>query len=196
MNLFLQKIFSLSFLILSTPLLALLFVLVKLNSPGPFIFKQKRAGRGKKPFTMYKIRTMVDNAERLKSNYLKLNEADGPVFKIRNDPRHTRVGRILARLALDELPQFINIIKGDMALVGPRPLPISEANKIPKEYEARFKVLPGMTSSWVVKGAHKLKFNQWMNLDLEYANKKSWILDIQILILTLFLILKLLKPKP
>lgn len=189
-----QRVFALMLLIIVSPLLAVLYLLVKLGSSGPFIFKQKRTGRNKKPFTMYKIRTMVDNAEKLKKNYLKLNEADGPVFKIKNDPRYTRFGKILARTAIDEIPQLINVLKGEMALVGPRPLPLKEASKIPKKYDLRFSVLPGMTSTWVVKGSHsKLSFREWMKLDIEYVKHKSFLSDLGILAATAFLILRVLK---
>ncbi|OGH16127.1 MAG: hypothetical protein A3C30_02965 [Candidatus Levybacteria bacterium RIFCSPHIGHO2_02_FULL_40_18] len=186
----LQRIIALFFLLLSTPLLVLLFLAVKWDSSGPFIFKQKRAGKNKKPFTMYKIRTMVEGAEKLQSRYAKLNEASGPVFKIRNDPRYTRVGKILARIAIDELPQLWNVVKGEMALVGPRPLPLYEANKVPKKFEQRFSVLPGMTSPWIIKGGHGLKFDQWMKLDLEYVKKKSLLFELKILAQTALLIIR------
>jgi len=159
MYLFIQKTIALLALILFSPLLVLLFIVVKIDSKGPFIFKQKRAGLKEKPFNMYKIRTMIKGAEKLQRKYAGLNEADGPVFKIRNDPRFTRVGKILARTALDELPQLWNVIRGEMAFVGPRPLPIAEASKIPNKYNPRFSVQPGMTSPWVIKGNHKLKFD-------------------------------------
>lgn len=174
--------------IILLPLFFVLYLLVKLTSKGPFIFKQKRMGKAKKKFTLYKIRTMVANAESLKPKVYGLNEADGPVFKIRNDPRHTKIGRILARTALDELPQLVNIIKGEMSFVGPRPLPVDEAKKIPKKYHKRFSVLPGMTSPWIVGGAHKLKFDQWMKLDLEYVKNQSTWLDLKILTETLIVI--------
>lgn len=163
---------------------------INYTSPSRFIFKQKRMGKDKKIFTLYKIRTMIDNAEVLKEKYLYLNEADGPVFKIRNDPRYTKIGKFLAHTGLDELPQLINIMKGDMAFVGPRPLPIDEAVRIPKKYQERFSVLPGITSLWVIKGAHKLSFKQWMESDLEYVRNKSILLDLKISLLTIWLILK------
>lgn len=182
-------------LILSFPFWVIVGILIKLTSNGPIIFKQKRMGKGKIPFTMYKFRTMVENAEYLKAKYLKLNEADGPVFKIRNDPRYTKVGKFLARVALDELPQLINVLKGEMALVGPRPLPLDEARKIPKIYEARFSVLPGMTSLWVIKGGHSLSFEQWMELDLEYIKRRSFFYDLRIFAQTILLVLKIAIPK-
>lgn len=189
MNNILQKILALFLFILSLPLYSIFFIAIKLTSPGPFIFSQRRAGKNKKPFTIYKFRTMVNNAEELKKNYLNMNEASGPTFKIRNDPRFTPFGRILAKSALDELPQLINVIKGDMVLVGPRPLPIDEAKKVPKKYQARFSVLPGLTSLWVIKGAHELSFEKWMELDLEYVKHKSTLGDLKIIAKTILLLL-------
>lgn len=179
-----SKFFALIFLVLLSPLIFLLFILVKLSSKGPFIFKQLRAGKYKKPFYMYKIRTMVKNAEDFKKKYLHLNEADGPVFKIRNDPRYTKIGKILSYSGLDEIPQLINILKGEMAFVGPRPLPVDEAEKVAKRYNTRFSILPGITSPWVVNGSHRLTFKQWMELDLDYLEKKSFLYDLKITLLT------------
>lgn len=153
-------------------------------------FKQKRLGKNKKPFFIYKFRTMVVNAENLKSKIQNLNEADGPVFKMYNDPRYTKIGRFLAHNGLDEIPQLINIIRGEMALVGPRPLPINEAKKVPKKYERRFSVLPGITSLWVVKGADHTSFKKWMEDDLEYIKNKSFLYDLKIIIQTIWMLLK------
>ncbi len=179
-----HRLLALFILILSIPLWPILYILVKLDSPGPFIFKQKRTGKDFKVFTIFKIRTMVKNAENLKTKYRHLNEEQEPVFKIKNDPRYTKIGKFLSLVALDELPQLINVIRGEMSMVGPRPLPIDEARKIPKIYRARFSVLPGMTSSWIVKGGHDLKFDQWMKLDCNYVKEKSLFLDFYILFLT------------
>lgn len=189
------RLLALCLLVLTSPLLLVLFVLVKLDSKGPFIFKQRRVGKDKKPFFIYKIRTMVTTAEKLKSKIAHLNEADGPVFKIRNDPRYTRVGKFLSHTGLDELPQLLNIVKGEMSFVGPRPFPPEEAEKIPLKYQKRFLVLPGMTSSWILQGAHKLNFKQWMQLDLEYVAKQNIFLDLKIFISTLFFIIKLIVQK-
>lgn len=144
------------------------------------LFKQKRLRKDKKVFEMYKFRTMVEGAEKLKKKYAHLNEVNGPVFKIRNDPRYTKIGKFLSHTGLDELPQLINVFKGEMALVGPRPLPVDEAKRVPKKYERRFSVLPGMTSSWIIKGAHKLTFKEWMDLDLEYVKNKSFFYDLSL----------------
>lgn len=133
---------------------------------------------------------MLPDAESLQSKYKYRNEADGPVFKIQNDPRFTTMGKWLARSGLDELPQLFNIIKGDMAFVGPRPLPVNEASKIPKKYHKRFSVLPGITSLWVIKGTHNLSFDEWMKLDIEYINKKSLQHDLAICKKTLSLLIR------
>lgn len=181
---FIQRVVALLFLTISLPLVAVLYIVVKTTSQGSFLFVQKRMGKGMRPFWIYKIRTMVEGADSLKSQVQSLNEADGPVFKIRHDPRYTPVGKILSHLAIDELPQLINVINGEMALVGPRPLPVAEAKKVPKKYHARFTVLPGMTSSWIVNGAHALSFKRWMELDCEYAHNRNILTDLKILLST------------
>ncbi len=191
----LERLFALVLLIVCLPILGILYVVVRLDSKGPFLFLQLRAGKNKTPFWIYKIRTMVWNAEELKARYLRKNEADGPVFKIKNDPRYTRVGKFLSRIAVDELPQLMNIIEGSMAFVGPRPLPLKEAQKVPKEFKQRFMVLPGMTSTWVVKGAHQLSFKKWMQLDCQYAKKKSVRQDILILSQTVIMIIRMIFKK-
>lgn len=185
-----ERIIGLILFIITLPLYPIVFILIKSTSSGEFIFRQKRVGKNKKTFTIYKFRTMVHNAERLKSKYIKLNEAHGPVFKIRNDPRHTTVGRILSKSAIDELPQLINIIRGEMSFVGPRPLPLSEAKKVPEKYSARFSVLPGLTSPWIIKGSHQLSFKKWMNLDCEYAKSKNRFDDMLIISKTIFMLTK------
>jgi len=186
-----ERLFAVLMLIICSPLLTALFLLVKLDSHGPFMFKQKRSGKRKKTFWIYKIRTMVENADKLKNKYQKLNQSDGPTFKISNDPRCTKIGKFLRKIALDEIPQLINIIKGEMSFVGPRPLPIDEAKKIPKKYEVRFSVLPGMTSLWVIKGANHSSFKKWMEDDLEYVEKKNWRYDIEILLKTGAMVLRM-----
>lgn len=190
MDYILQRFIALALFMISLPFFLIVWLAIKLDDGGALFFKQKRAGKGKKSFLMYKFRTMVEGAEELKKKYFNLNEASGPVFKIKDDPRFTKVGRILAHTGIDELPQLINIVKGEMVLVGPRPLPVDEANKVPKKYKKRFSVLPGATSLWVVKGAHKLAFDEWMRLDLEYIDKRSFWLDLKVLYLTALLILK------
>jgi len=181
----LYRLIALIIFLLFLPLFIILFILVKSTSSGPLMFKQKRIGKDRKVFTLYKIRTMIDGAEKKQRQYLYLNEADGPVFKIRDDPRYTKVGKLLAHTGLDELPQLVNIIKGEMSFVGPRPLPIDESKKIPVKYAKRFSILPGMTSLWVIRGSHALSFKKWMESDMEYIDRKSVWLDIKIIFLTI-----------
>lgn len=188
---FFEKIIAFLLLIILSPLFFILFLIIKLTSKGPFIFKQKRLGLNQKPFFIYKIRTMVDKAQKLQKKYQHLNEADGPVFKINNDPRFTKAGKIISKIGLDELPQLVNILKGEMAFVGPRPLPISEAKKIPKKYRQRFSVKPGIFSSWVAYGAFHNNFDLWMRLDLQDVKNKSFWYDIKIAIEGIFFVFKL-----
>jgi lipopolysaccharide/colanic/teichoic acid biosynthesis glycosyltransferase len=177
-------------LIVAAPLLGILYIAVKMDSAGPFIFPQKRTGCRRKPFTIFKIRSMYVGAEAQQKKLSRLNEADGPVFKISNDPRFTRVGKWLSRSGLDELPQLWNILRGEMSFVGPRPLPISEAKCVPKAYAARFSVLPGITSPWVINGNHNLSFPTWMELDLAYIKEQSLLKDIFIMSQTVFMVIR------
>jgi len=188
---FFERLLALFLLIFLSPLLVILYILVKFTSQGPFFFKQLRAGKNKKPFWIYKIRTMVENAEDLKEKIKHLNQADGPVFKVYDDPRFTKIGRFLAKIGIDELPQLINIAKGEMSFVGPRPLPLDEAKKIPKKYERRFSVLPGIFSSWVATGAFHNDFKKWMELDLKDVENKSFWYDLKIILRSLGFVLKL-----
>src|SRR3990167_3725911 len=176
-------------LVLSFPVFALLWMLVNLEDGGPLLFKQKRLGKGRKPFLIYKVRTMVVGAENLQRKYKGLNEADTPVFKIYNDPRYTHLGKFLAHTGLDELPQLINIVKGEMKFIGPRPLPVYEAVKVPKRYSLRFSVLPGVTSLWIVKGAHSLSFEKWMELDMKQIKGGKFGTELFIITKTAFLVL-------
>lgn len=173
MNYFFSKLLAFILFIVLLPFLFVISFLVKITSKGSFLFQQKRAGKDKKPFFLIKFRTMVEGSEDLKSKIQNLNEADGPVFKIRNDPRYTRFGKFLSHTGLDELPQLINIMKGEMNFIGPRPLPFKEAQQIQKKYQKRFSVLPGMTSPWILQGAHGLTFKEWMESDLAYIRNKS-----------------------
>lgn len=175
-----QRLSACLLLIGLSPFLVLLYVLVKLDSKGPFIFKQLRAGKNKQSFWLYKIRTMKVGAETQQNKLRANNEADGPVFKIKNDPRFTRVGKIISHLGLDESLQLINIIKGEMAFVGPRPLPVPEANAVPEKFQSRFSVLPGITSLWVIKGAQHQNFYNWMADDIKYLEIKSLKTDLSI----------------
>ena len=172
---------SLVALVLSAPLLALAALLIKLESPGPVLYRSTRIGRKGRPFTFYKLRSMVNGADRHRHHLNHLNEADGPVFKICNDPRVTRIGRLLRTTSLDEIPQFVNVLRGEMSLVGPRP-PIPEEVA---QYETwqmhRLDVRPGLTCLWQVNGRSRLGFSEWMQLDLEYIQNQSLALDLKIL---------------
>jgi len=155
------------------------------------LFLQKRVGKNGKVFTMYKIRTMYIGAEKDQKKYEKLNEADNPVFKIYDDPRFIGIGKFLAHTGLDELPQIINVLKGEMAFVGPRPLPVNEAKKLKKWQKEREKVLPGIVSPWVINGMHKMSFDSWMKSDLEYIKKKKLFYDLSIIIRSVIFIFRL-----
>ena len=186
-----QRFLALMLLILLSPFIGLIYIIIKLDSKGPFVFKQKRVGKDFKEFTIYKIRTMIDGADKMQNSLKNRNESNEIVFKIRNDPRFTNFGKFLSHTGLDEVLQLINIIKGEMSFVGPRPLPVNEAKKIPNMYRTRFSVKPGITSLWIIKGAHNLSFNEWMKLDLEYVRKKSVFFDVFIFFMTILLIFKL-----
>jgi len=166
------------------PLGVLIAILIYVDSPGLVIFVQNRTGIGGKRFRMYKFRTMVPNAEELKTQYSHLNELSLPDFKITNDPRVTRVGRFLRKTSLDELPQIINILKGDMSLVGPRPTSFG-AETYSLKHTERLEVVPGLTGLWQINGRSDLDFDERTKLDIEYIENQSLWLDIRILVLTI-----------
>jgi exopolysaccharide biosynthesis polyprenyl glycosylphosphotransferase len=168
-------------LILLSPLMLGIALAIKLTSKGPVIFAQKRVGLNGRIFTMYKFRTMVENAEELKAELAELNEMSGPVFKIRNDPRVTKVGRFLRRTSLDELPQLWNVLKQDISLVGPRPPLPSEVNMYDPRHRKRLTVKQGITCIWQVSGRNEVGFEQWMDMDAEYIERWSFWLDLKIL---------------
>jgi exopolysaccharide biosynthesis polyprenyl glycosylphosphotransferase len=176
-------------LLLTLPLFPLLALLVKLTSPGPVIFKQERAGFHGRRFRMYKFRTMVDGAEDIRDRVAHLNEMSGPVFKAAEDPRLTAVGRCLRRLSLDELPQLLNVLKGEMSLVGPRPLPVYEASRIKGAQRRRLAMRPGITGLWQVAGRNTVDFDEWMRMDLLYVDQWSLALDLRILARTIPVVL-------
>jgi exopolysaccharide biosynthesis polyprenyl glycosylphosphotransferase len=172
-------------LIALAPLLAAIALAIRLTSPGPTFFIQERYGLNRRIFRMYKFRTMVANAEALQLALEHLNEAAGPVFKIRDDPRITAVGRFLRRTSLDELPQLINVVMGDMSLVGPRPLPLRDVRHFSEgALMRRFSVRPGLTGLWQVSGRSELGFEDWIRLDLQYIDRWSIGLDLKILLRT------------
>jgi exopolysaccharide biosynthesis polyprenyl glycosylphosphotransferase len=178
-------------LVLLAPLLLIIALLVRFTSPGPIFFEQKRVGLNKRRFTMYKFRTMVLNAEDIQEELLHLNEMSGPVFKITNDPRVTRIGKILRKTSIDELPQLFNVLKGDMSLVGPRAMSVRDYKSFNEDWQRRrFSVPPGITCLWQIKGRSSLPFEQWMELDMEYIDRWSIWLDLQILARTIPAVLK------
>ncbi|HUC94799.1 MAG TPA: sugar transferase [Candidatus Saccharimonadales bacterium] len=174
-------------LLITSPLILLITILIRLSSQGPVFFLQKRTGKNGKVFKIIKFRTMVANAARIQSRYKKMNEADGPVFKIRDDPRFTKFGKLLSRTGFDELPQMINVLRGEMSIVGPRPLPINEVHKLTAKQRIRELVKPGVTSSWVIAGSHELSFKEWMDLDRKYVEKASLTGDLLIILKTIIL---------
>ena len=175
-------------LVISIPLFFIIAILIKIDSKGPVFFLQKRCGKDGREFNMYKFRTMVKDAETLKKR-LK-NEMDGPMFKLKNDPRITRLGRILRKLSLDELPQLLNVLKGEMSLVGPRPLADEEMVGDDIWREIRLSVRPGMTGLWQIMGRDSGKFSDWITYDTEYVQKRSLFMDIKILFLTITTVLR------
>jgi lipopolysaccharide/colanic/teichoic acid biosynthesis glycosyltransferase len=179
---------DITLVLLSLPLwlsaLAIIALVIRVTSPGePVIFRQLRTGKGGRRFDMYKFRTMVRNAEELKSKYAHLNELQWPDFKITNDPRITPIGQFLRKTSLDELPQVLNVLKGEMSLVGPRPTSFG-----PETYKlwhtSRLDVKPGITGLWQVFGRARLEFDDRLRLDIAYIERASLWLDIQILMLT------------
>jgi lipopolysaccharide/colanic/teichoic acid biosynthesis glycosyltransferase len=166
------------------PIWLAIMVAIKLDTPGPAIFVQERMGMRGRRFRFYKFRSMTHGADRLKANLRHLSEVDGPVFKIRTDPRVTRVGRLLRRTSLDELPQLINVIKGEMSLVGPRPPLADEVAQYRPSDMIRLAVKPGLTCWWQVRGRSSVDFETWMAFDREYVYDVSLWVDVQILLRT------------
>lgn len=176
-------------LILLLPVFAIIAFLIKVEDPkGPVFFKQKRSGLNGMEFDMYKFRSMVANAEDLLDGLLDKNEASGPVFKIKKDPRITRVGKFIRRTSIDELPQLLNVFKGEMSLVGPRPPIPREVKKYTYYQKQRLKVVPGCTCLWQVSGRSNVGFDEWVELDLEYIASRSFWLDVKLICKT-FLVL-------
>jgi lipopolysaccharide/colanic/teichoic acid biosynthesis glycosyltransferase len=172
-------------LILGTPMMALIALSIKLDSPGPVFFGQERVGQGGKHFTCYKFRSMTADAEERKELLRDLNEADGPLFKIKDDPRRTRLGRLLRRLSLDEIPQFYNVLHGDMSLIGPRPALPSEVAQYQPWHMRRLDIAPGLTGLWQVSGRSELPFDEMALLDIYYAEQWSPALDLKIFLRTI-----------
>ncbi|HEX8280057.1 MAG TPA: exopolysaccharide biosynthesis polyprenyl glycosylphosphotransferase, partial [Chthoniobacterales bacterium] len=172
-------------IVLAIPMV-LVAIIIRLTSHGSAIFRQQRAGKHGKPFTMYKFRSMSNDAEQRRADLLPFNQMSGPVFKVENDPRVTPFGRWLRRTSFDETPQLINVLMGDMSLVGPRPLPLYEVEKFENTAQRRrLSVKPGLTCLWQVRGRNEVRdFGDWVKLDLEYIDRWSLGLDFKILVRT------------
>lgn len=183
-----KRVFDLVFasigLVLISPILIGAAIAIKLSSPGPVIFKQKRTGLGGKNFTIYKFRTMCVDAEKYQAELRKLNEQDGPAFKLTNDPRVFKVGQFLRKTSIDELPQLINVLKGEMSLVGPRPLPVKEQGGCEQWQRHRLNVTPGLTCIWQVDGRSEVTFDEWVRMDVAYMRQRSLWSDVSILLRT------------
>ncbi|HWC69300.1 MAG TPA: sugar transferase [Acidimicrobiales bacterium] len=171
------------------PILAVVALLVRLDSPGPVIFTQYRTGRHGRRFKMYKFRTMVENAEELKASLAHLNILPAPDFKIVDDPRITRIGRFLRKTSLDELPQLLNVVRGEMTLVGPRPTSFA-AHTYRLWHTERLELTPGLTGLWQIKARGDSTFDERLRLDIEYLDRASPLLDLQILAMTALAVLK------
>ncbi|EPY09437.1 sugar transferase [Paenibacillus sp. chi10] len=194
LNLFLKRaadiILSLLGIIMISPILLIVALFIKFDSKGPVFIHQKRIGKNGAPFHMHKFRSMVNNAEELKEQLEKYNEADGPAFKMKNDPRITRVGRFIRKFSIDELPQLFNVLKGEMSLIGPRPPLPNEVEQYSDFQWRRLDIRPGITGLWQVSGRSDINFDEWVKLDLYYIEKWSISLELKILIKTIPVVLK------
>lgn len=188
---FLDVVISLPLLVIFSPLFIIIAISIKIFSKGPVFFIQDRIGLNKRLFRLYKFRTMVEDAEKKQAMLENLNEVNGPAFKIKNDPRVTKIGRFLRKTSLDELPQLLNVLKGDMSLVGPRPLTVRDYDGFEINWHRRrFSVRPGLTCLWQVNGRNDIPFEKWMILDLEYIDHWNLLLDFRILLKTIPAVLK------
>ena len=177
-------------LVLLSPVFAVAGFAVWYSSPGPVFFRQLREGKDGKRFYIYKFRTMCNNAESLKKSLRHRSEQDGPAFKLEQDPRLTTVGKYLRRSCIDELPQLLNVLKGDMSLVGPRPLPVDESFECEVWQRRRLMVLPGITCVWQARGDRNIKFSDWMRMDMEYLEKRSLLFDLRLIAETLLAVVQ------
>ncbi len=175
-------------LILLSPIIAIVACAVKVTSKGPIFFSQKRVGKNGELFEMYKFRSMVVNAEELKENLEDQNEMSGPMFKIKDDPRVTKVGKFIRKTSIDELPQLWNILKGDMSLVGPRPSLPKEVEQFDNWMFKRLSVRPGLTCYWQVSGRNNIDFEDWMKLDVKYVEERNIWIDIKLIFKTIFVL--------
>jgi exopolysaccharide biosynthesis polyprenyl glycosylphosphotransferase len=181
-------ILSILGIIVLTPLMIIVTIAIKLDSKGPTVFSQERVGKDGKLFKMYKFRSMVNNAEELKDKLLDKNEMSGPMFKMKDDPRITKIGRFIRKTSIDELPQLFNVVKGDMSLVGPRPNLPKEVKKFNPYQRKKLLAKPGITCYWQVMGRSSIGFEEWMELDIKYIQDRSIWLDIKLIFRTFFVL--------
>jgi exopolysaccharide biosynthesis polyprenyl glycosylphosphotransferase len=175
-------------IILLSPIMLIVSILIKIESRGPLIFKQERVGIYGKTFEMYKFRSMIQNAEQLIDKLKDKNEMSGPMFKIKDDPRITKVGRFIRKTSIDELPQLFNVLKGEMSLVGPRPNLPSEVIHYTAFQKQKLLAKPGLTCYWQVMGRNNIDFEEWMKLDVKYVRDRSTLLDIKLIFKTFFVL--------
>lgn len=171
-------------MVLLSPLFLIVAILIKKEDGGPVFFIQERTGLNNKTFKMYKFRTMCENAPEMHKFLLDQNELDGPAFKMKDDPRITKIGKTLRKTSIDELPQLLNILKGEMSVVGPRPLPVYETAQMTPQENTRHLVKPGLTCYWQVMGRTEIPFDEWMELDQKYLRKRSIATDIGLIVMT------------
>ena len=175
-------------LICLSPILLITAIAIKIESQGNIIYSQYRVGKNGKSFKMYKFRSMVTGADKMKKKLLEQNEMSGPMFKMKEDPRVTKVGKFIRKTSIDELPQLINVIKGDMSLVGPRPSLPHEVEKFEPWMKERLNVKPGLTCIWQVSGRNDIDFEDWMKLDIKYVRERSVLVDIKLIFKTFFVL--------
>jgi len=173
-------------LIVLSPLLLIVAAAIKLTSPGPVFFSQLRSGRGGRPFPMFKFRSMVVDAEERKQELMEQNEQDGPAFKMENDPRITSIGHVIRKTSIDELPQLWNVLRGDMSIVGPRPLPCNETDGCENWQRRRLEATPGLTCIWQVQNRRtKIPFSEWARMDIRYIGSRTLKHDLQLVLKTI-----------
>ena len=177
-------------LTLLSPIILLVAIAIKLESKGPIIFVQTRVGINGKCFKMYKFRSMIENAEELKSKLIEKNEMSGPMFKIKNDPRITKIGKFIRKTSIDELPQLINVLQGDLSLVGPRPIVEKEISKYGHYADKFFSVIPGVTGYWQCHGRSDTSYKERIEMDMYYIDNKSILFDIKIMFKTIISVIK------
>ena len=175
-------------LISLSPIFLIVSILIRLESKGEIIFKQKRVGLNGEEFEIYKFRSMVANAEELKEKLAEENEMSGPMFKMKDDPRITKVGKFIRKTSIDELPQLINVVKGEMSLVGPRPSLPKEVAEFEEWMNERLLVKPGLTCYWQVSGRNNIDFEDWMKLDIKYVRERNFWLDIKLILKTILVL--------